>query len=537
MRVLIAFACFAFHSILSSAQTWDITDFGAIGNGSVVNTTAIQDAIDSCAITGGTVLVPSGTFVTGTIILKSNVNLRVEGTLKGSANINHYPDMIPALRSLADENAQKSIVYAENRHNVSITGTGTIDGNGLSFLGANDRPYGIRIISCRNVLYDSIELVNAAFWMMHNLDVDSLIIRNVTVSNNANSNNDGIGIDACRNVLIENCTVSSLDDPLVLKTSTPLNCENVVIRNCTVSTVARAIKIGTETTGGFRNILIEDCAVLPHSIIPTADCGINLSIVDGGFIDSLTLRNITIAGVNTALFLRLGNQGRKYTPTAPTPPVGYIRNVNFQNITITAESNLTSSITGIPGYYVEDVTLNDVTINFPGGEQEVRPEYVVPENETDRPNCDIFGDTMPAHGLYARHVKNLKLNNVCFEADAADQRPALVAENVVESPQYESVQSGNRHCLSEFTLRINDISVSDIVISPNQQSRFVNIRFSDDGMGENAFVEIFNITGRRVYEKDFPLQKELNAAFSSVPGIYFCMITCGAKKFTGKFRW
>ncbi len=537
MRVLTAFACFALCSILSFAQTWDITDFGAIGNGSTVNTNAIQDAIDSCAIAGGTVLVPSGTFVTGTIMLKSNVNLRVVGTLKGSTNISHYPDMIPALRSLADENSQKSIIYAENRHNISITGTGTVDGNGFSFLGANERPYGIRIISCQNVMYDSIELVNAAFWMMHNLDVDSLAIRNVTVSNNSNSNNDGIGIDACRNVLIENCTVSSLDDPLVLKTTTPLNCENVVIRNCTVSTVARAIKIGTETTGGFRNILIEDCVVQPHSIIPTADCGMNLSIVDGGFIDSLTLRNITMAGVNTALFLRLGNQGRKYTPAAPTPPVGYIRNVSFQNITITAESNLTSSITGIPGYYVEDVTLEDVTVNFPGGEQEVRPGYIVPENETDRPNCDIFGDTIPAQGLYARHVKNLKLSNVCFEADAADLRPALVTEDVIESPQYEPVQTGSRYCLSEIASGIEKVNSSEIIISPDPQTGSVNIRFSNDDVLGNALIEIFDITGRKLFEENAFLQNGLNAGFYSYPGIYFCMVTCGAKKFTGKFKW
>jgi len=523
------------HSLLY-AQVYDVTDFGAVGNGSTVNTAAIQAAIDSCTVTGGTVLIPAGTFVTGSIVLKSNVTLEVNGTLQGSSNINHYPDFIPALRSMADENTQKSIIYAEAANNITITGSGTINGNGFSFLGASNRPYGIRLISCRNVLYENIELQNSAFWMMHNQDIDSLTIRNITISNNSNSNNDGISIDACRNVFIENCNVSSLDDPLVFKTTAPLNTENVVVQNCTLSTVARAIKIGTETTGGFRNILIKDILVQPSVL--TADCGINLAIVDGGFIDSLTLENITISGVNTALSIRLGNQARPYTPGAPVPGVGSVKNVLLKNISITAESNLTGSITGIPGYYAENISLQDVTINFPGGSAALSPGFVVPENETSRPNCDVLGDSLPAHGLYIRHVKNISLQDVCFTADVADQRPALVMEDILTSPQYTAIETTpNKYCTQQLPAGISGYApASTFTIAADVSADRLRI-FPGKISSEQFIITLYDLAGRIMLEQHIISQKTVEIPFTAVRGTYLCSVRTSHSVFNKKFVW
>jgi len=522
-------------SLTCHAQTYIITDFGAVSGGPV-NTVAIQRAIDSCAVTGGTVLVPSGSFVTGTIILKSNVSLQVAGTLKGSSSINDYPDIIPSIRSITDGYQKKALIYAEGERNISITGDGIIDASGGAFLGANDRPFGIRFISCRNILYENVELRNAAFWMMHNFNVDTLTMRNLTVSNNSlNSNNDGIGVDGCRNVLIENCTVSSLDDPMALKTSGPFDCENIVVRNCTLTTFARAIKIGTETVAGFKNVLIENCVV--NKNLTDADCGINLSIVDGGFMDGVTLQNITIDGVKTALFLRLGNQGKKYMPGIPDPPVGSVKNVTFRNIEINAATNLTSSITGIPGYYAENITLEDVTINLPGGEAAIRPGFVVPENETARPNCDIFGDTLPAHGLYIRHVKNMKLDNVCFNSDVADQRPALVMEDVIASPAYTAIQTGmNQYCLPELPSGSGDVQVNQFTVIPHPHAEILEVRLTENSL--QGVVEIFDLTGKRVFRSFFSQEKELHIGFNANPGVYFCRIKSeNGNSLTQKFKW
>jgi len=524
-----------FSQTVLKSQTYNVINFGAVGNGSTVNTAAIQAAIDTCTITGGTVLIPSGTFVTGTIQLKSNVTLEVIGTLQGSTNINHYPDFIPALRSMADENTQKAIIYAEGQHNIAITGSGTINGNGFSFLGASNRPYGIRLISCSNVLYENLELQNSAFWMMHNLDIDSLTIRNISISNNSNSNNDGIGIDACRNVLIENCNVSSLDDPLVFKTTTPLNTENVVVQNCTLSTVARAIKIGTETTGGFKNILIKNVVVQPS--ILTADCGINLAIVDGGFIDSLTLENITITGVNTAFSIRLGNQARPYTPGAPTPGVGSVRNILLKNITITTESNLTSTITGIPGYYAENITLEDVTINFPGGSAALSSGFVVPENETERPNCDVLGDSLPAHGLYIRHIKNITMENVCFNAVTADQRPALVIEDILASPQYTAVETTpNKYCTQQLPNGIRDYSAHSLKVAADASTNSVKV-FTGEISSETIQILIYDLAGRILLVKNVAAQNVIALSFTATRGTYFCSVRTNQSVVNRKFVW
>jgi len=479
-----------FSQTVLKSQTYNVINFGAVGNGSTVNTAAIQAAIDTCTITGGTVLIPSGTFVTGTIQLKSNVTLEVIGTLQGSTNINHYPDFIPALRSMADENTQKAIIYAEGQHNIAITGSGTIN---------------------------------------------SLTIRNISISNNSNSNNDGIGIDACRNVLIENCNVSSLDDPLVFKTTTPLNTENVVVQNCTLSTVARAIKIGTETTGGFKNILIKNVVVQPS--ILTADCGINLAIVDGGFIDSLTLENITITGVNTAFSIRLGNQARPYTPGAPTPGVGSVRNILLKNITITTESNLTSTITGIPGYYAENITLEDVTINFPGGSAALSSGFVVPENETERPNCDVLGDSLPAHGLYIRHIKNITMENVCFNAVTADQRPALVMEDILASPQYTAVETTpNKYCTQQLPNGIRDYSAHSLKVAADASTNSVKV-FTGEISSETIQILIYDLAGRILLVKNVAAQNVIALSFTATRGTYFCSVRTNQSVVNRKFVW
>ncbi len=538
MKSLLTLLFLLLYTLLH-AQIYNIVDFGAVGNGSYVNTIPIQEAIDSCTQTGGTVLIPSGVFVSGTIILKSNVTLELAdgATLRGSANINNYPDIIPDIRSLADNNSQRALLYAENAENISIIGPGIIDGNGISFLGGgNNRPYGIRIISCTNVRYENIELRNSGFWMMLNQNVDSLVVRNININNNANSNNDGIGIDGCRNVLIEDCVVNSLDDPLVFKAMGPFNCENIIVRNCTLSTPARAIKIGTETVGGFKNMLIENVVVTQHFVGP-ADCGINLAIVDGGFMDSVVLQNITITGVKTAMFVRLGNRATRYIPTAPTPDVGSLKNLTLRNITITATSNLTSAITGIPGYYAENITLENITINFPGGEAAVAPGFSVPENETVRPNCDALGETIPAHGLFVRHVKNISMNNVCFNANTPDQRPALVTEDVIESELFSIIQeSSEKFCINENATFINEVKMPFIQLVADLSSQTLRIQATQESDIKVGILNIFSLDGKRIFSDRIHLNESI-VSFHAASGIYVYTIFSDSGKVNGKFHW
>lgn len=517
------------------AQTYLVTDYGAVGDGSTLNTVAIQTAIDSCTANGGgEVVFAGGYFVTGTIFLKSNVMLRIEGgaQLLGSTSIGDYLDTMPQVPTYVNNYTKKTLIYAEGQENVGLKGEGTLDGRGSSFLGQNERPFGFRFVSCSNVLVEDLRLRNSGFWMMHNFDCDSVIIRNVDIYNQGNSNNDGLSIDGCRNVLIENCTVDCNDDPLVLKTTGPANCEDVEIRNCSVASWARAIKIGTETHAGFKNIHIHDITVEWSSLafppfVGVASCGINLAIVDGGFMEDVTVENITMEGIETAILVRLGNRGHVWESGLPAPPVGYLRDVIIRNVEATVESNITSSITGIPGFYAENISLENITINFPGGANDPGSSFVVPENEDAKPDNDIFGETLPAYGLYVRHVDSLQLTNVCFNWQDDDQRPGIVLDDVTGSANYTVISGNDGGCVQlangveEAQLQVNAwVNTKGILTVQDAENRKLNL-------------DVIDASGRIVLSA---IVSNGEHRLTELPGgVYFARLSNGNETTTLKF--
>jgi hypothetical protein len=353
--------------------------------------------------------------------------------------------------------------------------------------------------------------------MMHNCNIDTLTIRNLTISNHSFGNQDGINIDGSRNVLVENCNVDCNDDPLVMKGTFPGWCENIEVRNCTFASYSRDIKIGTETMGNFRNIYVHDCNVIKSSKGPlnrNANCGINLAIVDGGIMENVLIENITMSGLITPIMIRLGNQARVYEPGAPTPGVGSVKNIRLKNITATAESNITSSITGIPGYRAENIWLQNIQITVPGGMDSLPVSFVVPENENKRPEHNIFGDTLPAYGFYVRHVDGLQLCNVTVSSVQPDKRPMFVLDDVLR------VDSS---CVSA----VNEIeNPNTIKIYPNPAKSKIQI--------ENSLplsIEIFNSIGQKLYTSNKKENElKLNVAEWSA-GLYFIKSEMGSKQF------
>lgn len=483
-------------SVLLKAQVFNITSFGAVGNGSTNNTAAIQAAVDSCNQAGGGIVeVPAGNFLTATVFLKSNVTIHLAqgATITGSSVIADYPEVFPLIRGYADNYTQRSVFYAEGQHNIGITGEGTFQGNGLSvsfLLDADHKPYGFRFISCTNVKYEGVTLRNAGFWMMHNQNIDTLVIKNVNLVNHNFGNGDGISIDGCKNVIVDSCSADCNDDPLVIKTTSLSSSENISISNCTVSSYSRAIKLGTETHGAFNNIHLNNITVEfstqgPFGSNNPAKCGINLSVVDGGSMNNVLIENVTMVGIKVPLLIRLGNRGRKYTDTATTPGVGFLRNVELRNITATATTNVTSSITGIPNYYAKDIRLNNIDITFPGGQAAVYPGFVVPENISSGPEATIFGDTLPAAGLYMRHLDSIQLHNVCFHPLQPDGRPTLVLNDVLN---FDS----SAVCI---TTDIGDESFEDAFhLFPNPVYNELTIRSA-----RLTEVKIFDCIGKEVY--------------------------------------
>jgi hypothetical protein len=441
MKMLLTiFFVYLFRTALYAGGTLNITDFGAVAGAGTLQTVYIQAAIDSAERAGGgTVLIPPGVFLSSTIFLKDDVILEIakNGVLKGPLLVSYYPDVIPSVRSFTDRYPQRSIIYAEGKRNIGIKGEGTLDGNGMSLdflLNEDDKPFGVRFIGCTNVLYEGITMKNSGFWMMHNLNCDSIVMRNLKIINHNFGNGDGINIDGSRHVLVENCTVDSNDDPMVIKTTNLGEASDIEVRNCTFATYSRAIKIGTETYGPVRNVYIHDCEVKysiwgPFGDHFAGDCGIQLSIVDGGFMENVVVENIQIKGVQTPIFIRLGDRGDPFEPGGPRPPMGSMKNIILRNITAEAATGITSSITGIPGFPVKNITLQNIELTVPGGEGPVPVGYTVPENINSRPAFDMFGEYLPAYGLYIRHADSLVLDHVCVTVINQDERPEIHFED------------------------------------------------------------------------------------------------------------
>lgn len=485
------------------ADVLDITAFGAV-TGSTINTVAIQAAIDSATVHGDTVWVPQGTFTTGTLILKDNVTLYIAdgATLRGSGSRSDYPEITPGFTSYADSYTLRSLLYAENVSNITITGEGTFDGNGLAvdfLLNNDDRPFGMRFVSCTNVTISNLKLRSSAFWMMHNLNIDTLTMTNLDVFNHANANNDGLNADGCRNVYIADCDVDSGDDPIVLKGMSLAVMENVIVERCTVATYARALKIGTETNGGFRNIIFRDIVVKPSDFtlpgLPnSARTGINLSIVDGGFLDGMLVENISMTAVRTPIFIRLGDRARQFDPNVPVAGVGSLRNVTLRNITAVAEENITSMISGIPGHYVSNITLENIELTVPGGMGAFPSSFVLPEEEDGKPESDMFGDSIPAYGLYMRHADSIYITNYCVEVENPDGRPYIIYEDVLNTENYQGVENGSAVC-TEVVSSVNELTNRSLSLYPNPAAGQLHI----DGLTEQPTdFQILDLNGRVV---------------------------------------
>ena len=469
---------------------FNVRDFGAKGDGKTVDSPAVNKAIDAAANAGGgTVYFPAGVYVCFSIRLKNNITLNLDNgatvfaadpkTHNGTYDLPE-PNAFDMYQDFGHSHWQNSLIYGIAVENVAIVGQGKIDGKNLTrrspgprrprqagdtplSMGGGNRnaiaPLGensavkemdglgnkaISLKLSRNVIIRDITISQGGHFAILATGVDNLTIDNLKVD----TNRDGFDIDACRNVRISNSSVNSPnDDAIVLKSSYALGfaraTENVTITNCQVTgydvgsfldgtfkrtqefapdkdRVTGRIKFGTESNGGFKNITINNC-VFDRSR------GLALETVDGGFIEDVSISNITMRDITTApIFIRLGRRQRAPENT----PVGAIRRVNISNIVVSdAHAEFASIIAGLPGHPIEDVKLSNIRIAYKGGGKAEDAARVVPENETNYPEPSMFG-TIPAYGFYVRHARGVAFDNVEFSFAAPDARPAIMLDDV-----------------------------------------------------------------------------------------------------------
>ena len=445
-------AFLAFMAIPSEAADYNIMNYGAKSDTTKLSTAALQRAIDDCSEAGGgRVVVPAGIYKIGTIILKSDVHLYLEqgATLYGSTDLKDYLPMKSDYVSLRTHTTTIQLIYADKVKNVVISGHGTIDGRGRAFkkLSWNDegitRPHLLRFIQSEDITVKDITLKNSGCWMQHYLACNRLRIDGIKVFNRNNYNNDALDIDGCHDVIVKGIMADSDDDGITLKSTSPRLCENVRISDCVVSSHCNAVKLGTETNGGFRNINISGIVVKPSEDQKEKFFGqwigssaISLEIVDGGVLENVNVTDFTVEGTESPIFIRLGNRGRGYLSgganmetIVPIDHVGRIDGVHLDNIQIRNAGSMGCSITGLPDYPVQHVSLSNISLHHKGGvkAEQLTEIYdsIANEKEKAYPEATMWGN-LPAKGFFVRHARNVQFSNIKVETEQPDARPDFV---------------------------------------------------------------------------------------------------------------
>jgi polygalacturonase len=293
------------------------------------------------------------------------------------------------------------------------------------------RPFLLRWVRCTNVTVKDVHLTNPGAWTLNFFQTKGAVIDGVTIRSRdlGMHNNDGVNLDSSENVRVRNCDVISGDDALVIKsTSSSKPSRNIEATNCKLSTRTNAIKLGTESIGGFENIKISNC-----QITNTKMAGIALYAVDGGDLRSVMISDITMDGVIVPISIRLGARLKTFREgEQPKPTPGKLRDITIKNVTAKNIAMIGMLINGVPGYPVEALTLENIQLELPGGGTAEDAKVQLPEKEKAYPEHDMFGKTMPAYGIYARHGRGVKFQNVRMSLLKSDARPATVFNDVVD---------------------------------------------------------------------------------------------------------
>lgn len=439
----------------ASSHLYNVMDYGAKADGKTNDGPAINKAIEAAAAAGGgTVFFPAGTYLSGSIRLKSHITLNLGPgcVLEAIFDTTAYdaPEANPHDRyqDYGHSHWHNGFIWGVGLEDIAITGPGLIYGKGLTRnipwdhlpKGLGDKSIALK--NCHNVLLRDFSILHGGHFGILATGVDNLVIDDLRID----TNRDGMDIDCCHNVRITGCSVNSpWDDGICLKSSYALGykraTEDVTISDCMVTgdlvegtlidgtfkpfpkgyrvSHTGRIKLGTESNGGFKNITITNC-VFDHCQ------GLALETVDGGDLEDVTISNITMRYIyNMPIFLRLGSRLRGPEGIQP----GKLSHINISGIVVShSASRAASTLSGIPGHDIRDVHISDVQFVVDGGGTAKQAAINPPEKENGYPEPTMFG-TLPCYGFYIRHASGITLSNIRIRTEKPDQRPAVVMDD------------------------------------------------------------------------------------------------------------
>ncbi len=367
------------HKTLTPAPTkpkltLNIRDYGATGDGNTNDTIAIQQTIDRCAaLGGGEILIPAGNYSTGALALRSNTLLRLEkdATLLGSPEFSAYPTMQVRWEGRWIQ-GHVGLIYAIDADHIGVVGPGSIVGNHA--LGGRPNaqnplrhPCVMEFINCKNIRLEDFSTSNYLMWGLHPTYCENISIKNLTIRSTG-GNGDGIDIDSCKHVVIEDCDIGTGDDCISLKSgrgaeafSLLRTTEDVVIRNCTFAdSIFACIGIGSETSGGIRNVRIEHCK---FTAARTFAIYIKSRPGRGAFIEDIICNDLDVSGT-TGGFLRFNILNSGIQDEFPVPGlegIPTIRNFAFSNIRVTDVPMLVDGASIHPDKPLDGFSLVNVT--------------------------------------------------------------------------------------------------------------------------------------------------------------------------------
>lgn len=406
---------FCFCTILvARAERVDMLQAGAKADGKTLNTKLINATIERLnKAGGGTLFFPAGKYLTGPIVMKSNITLDLEAgaTLLFSDNFDHY---LPFVEMRYEGVVMKSfspLIYAVDCENITIKGEGTLNGQGKAWWmeiyrveidlkengkrdinkyqpmwdKANDtealyaetnadyvntlsrrffRPPFIQPIRCTNVRIEGVKIVNSPFWTVNPEFCDNVTVKGVTIHNAPSPNTDGINPSSCRNVHISDCHISVGDDCITIKSGRDLQgrkygvpCENITITNCTMLSGHGGVVIGSEVSGSVRKVTISNC------VFEGTDRGIRLKATRGrgGIVEGIRVSNIVMSNIKKeAVILDLKYSNMPQEEVTERTPI--FRNIHISGLT-GMDVNIPIYIRGLEESPITDITLRDINMN------------------------------------------------------------------------------------------------------------------------------------------------------------------------------
>jgi polygalacturonase len=473
-----------------AAHLFDVRTFGAKGDGRTIDSGAFNAAIAAAArASGGTVLVPAGRYLCFSIELKSRVTIQLaKGAVIEAADPARHngqydlpEDADQLYQDFGHSHWRNSLIWGEDIEDAAITGPGLIHGLGLTRNGpgarwkaqTGERPLSmqgmtgaqiaalepeltamrgmgnkaIALRNGRNIRLAGFSMLKCGHFAILATGTRDLSIQDLTID----TERDGIDLDCVQDALVEHCRVNTPnDDAIVVKASYALGraiaAERVTIRHCAVSgydlgtmldgtrrttqdlapdrdRVTGRIKLGTESNGGYRDILIEDCSF--------AHCrGLALETVDGGVMEHIVARRLTMRDITTApIFLRLGDRRRG----PPGTGIGAIRDVTISDVVATGiDHRYPAAIAGLAGHPIENVRLENIRLTYNGGGTDGDAARHPEEQASAYPEPSMFG-ALPAWGLWVRHARGLTIDGLQLAVSAPDARPPILLEDAPDT--------------------------------------------------------------------------------------------------------